>query len=49
MARPRVRVDVSISKMKSGKRRPCCFNVSACTDPDLWKNGRLLEPGDHRA
>jgi hypothetical protein len=37
---------VSISKMKSGKRRPCCFNLSACTDPDLSKNGRLLEPGD---
>ena len=42
------RVDVSISKMKSGKRRPCCFNLSACTDPDLSKNGRFLEPGDDR-
>jgi hypothetical protein len=42
------RVDVSISKMNSGKRRPCCFNLSACTDPDLSKNGRLLEPGDDR-
>jgi hypothetical protein len=42
------RVDVSISKMKSGKRRPCCFNLSACTDPDLSKNGRLLEPADGR-
>jgi hypothetical protein len=42
------RVDVSISKMKSGKRRPCCFNLSACTDPDLSKNGRLQEPGDDR-
>jgi len=40
------RVDVSISKMNSGKRRPCCFNLSACTDPDLSKNGRLIEPGD---
>ena len=40
------RVEVSISKMKSGKRRPCCFNLSACTDPDLSKNGRLLEPKD---
>jgi hypothetical protein len=40
----RRRVDVSISKMNSGKRRPCCFNLSACTDPDLSKNGRLLEP-----
>jgi Domain of unknown function (DUF1905)/Bacteriocin-protection, YdeI or OmpD-Associated len=37
------RVDVSISKMQSGKRRPCCFNLSACTDPVLSKNGRLLE------
>jgi Domain of unknown function (DUF1905)/Bacteriocin-protection, YdeI or OmpD-Associated len=37
------RVEVSISKMNSGKRRPCCFNLSACTDPDLSKNGRLLE------
>jgi hypothetical protein len=44
----RRRVDVSISKMKSGKRRPCCFNLSACTDPDLSKNGRLLEPGQDR-
>src|SRR6266702_7841188 len=39
------RVEVSISKMKSGKRRPCCFNLAACTDPYLSKNGRLLEPG----
>ena len=31
-----------------GARRPCCFNLSACTDPDLSKNGRLLEPGDDR-
>ena len=42
------RVEVSISKMNSGKRRPCCFNLSACTDPDLSKNGRLLELGDDR-
>jgi len=44
----RRRVDVSISKMKSEKRRPCCFNLAACTDPDLSKNGRLFEPGDDR-
>ena len=37
------RVEVSISKMKSGKRRPCCFNLAACTDPKLSKNGRLIE------
>jgi Domain of unknown function (DUF1905)/Bacteriocin-protection, YdeI or OmpD-Associated len=38
------RIDVSISKMNSGKRRPCCFDLSACTDPYLSKNGRLLDP-----
>src|SRR6266853_2834255 len=38
------RVEVSISKMKSGKRRPCCFNLAACTDPNLSKNGRLIAP-----
>jgi hypothetical protein len=38
------RVAVSISKMKSGKRRPCCFNLAACTDPNLSKNGRLIQP-----
>jgi hypothetical protein len=42
------RVDVSISKMESGKRRPCCFNLAACTDPDLSKNGRLIGVGDDR-
>jgi hypothetical protein len=38
------RVEVTISKMKSGKRRPCCFNLAGCTDPDLARNGRLVEP-----
>jgi hypothetical protein len=38
------RVEVSISKLRSGKRRPCCFNLAACTDPDLAKNSRLIEP-----
>ncbi len=38
------RVEVSISKMNSGKRRPCCFDLSSCTDPELSKNGRLLDP-----
>ena len=38
------RVEVSISKMNSGKRRPCCFDLAACTDPNLSRNGRLLEP-----
>jgi hypothetical protein len=42
------RVEVSISKMDSGKRRPCCFDLSACTDPDLSRSGKLLEPEDER-
>jgi Domain of unknown function (DUF1905)/Bacteriocin-protection, YdeI or OmpD-Associated len=35
------RVEVTISKMNSGKRRPCCFDLSACTDPAVSKNGKL--------
>jgi hypothetical protein len=37
------RVQVGISKLQSGQRRPCCFDLAACTDPDLSKNGRLVE------
>lgn len=37
------RVEVTISKMKSGKRRPCCFDLAACTDPELSKSGKLVE------
>ena len=40
----RRRVEVSISKMDSGKRRPCCFNLAACTNPDVSRNGKLIEP-----
>jgi hypothetical protein len=35
------RVEVSISKLSSGKRRPCCFNLAACTDSELSKSGKL--------
>jgi len=38
------RVEVSVSKMSSGKRRPCCFDLSACTDPNLSAAGRLRQP-----
>jgi hypothetical protein len=37
------RVEVTISKIASGKRRPCCFDLSACTDPTVAKNGKLLQ------
>lgn len=40
----RRRVEVTISKMESGKRRPCCFDLSSCTDPNLSKSGRLAKP-----
>ena len=36
------RVDVGISKMRDGKRRPCCFDLSACTDPELARSGKLM-------
>ncbi|MBX3184609.1 MAG: DUF1905 domain-containing protein [Polyangiaceae bacterium] len=35
------RVEVSISKLSQGKRRPCCFNLASCTDPELAKSGKL--------
>jgi Bacteriocin-protection, YdeI or OmpD-Associated/Domain of unknown function (DUF1905) len=37
------RINVGISKLRSGKRRPCCFDLAACTDPDLSKNGTLTD------
>lgn len=37
------RIKVSVDKLSRGSRRPCCFNLSACTDPWLSKNGRLRE------
>jgi hypothetical protein len=38
------RVEVSISKLDGGKRRPCCFDLASCTDPDLARSGKLREP-----
>ncbi|MFT4088300.1 MAG: YdeI/OmpD-associated family protein [Gordonia sp. (in: high G+C Gram-positive bacteria)] len=38
------RVDVAVDKMRNGKRRPCCFDLSSCTDPELAKNAKLIEP-----
>jgi hypothetical protein len=35
------RVEVSISKLRNGMRRPCCFDLSSCTDPELSKSGKL--------
>lgn len=38
-----VRIEKTISKLNGTHRRPCCFNLAACTDPDLAKNGHLIE------
>lgn len=38
------RIEVAISKLKSGERRPCCWNRNLCTEPSVSKNGVLLEP-----
>lgn len=37
------RVEVSISKLRDGKRRPCCFDLSSCTDPELSRSGKLID------
>ncbi len=38
------RVEVSVSKLDGGKRRPCCFDLASCTDPGLAKSGKLRDP-----
>ncbi len=40
----KIRIEKTFSKLKSGKRSPCCFNRSACTEPSVSHNGVLLEP-----
>jgi len=39
----RRRIEVACSKLKGGERRPCCFNRNQCTEPEVSKNGVLLE------
>lgn len=36
------RIEVACSKLKKGTRRPCCFNRSMCTEPDISHNGVLV-------
>jgi hypothetical protein len=38
------RIQIALSKLKAGARRPCCFNRNLCTEPEVSKNGVLLEP-----
>lgn len=37
-------IEVALSKLKQGTRRPCCFNRSMCTDFSVAKNGVLQLP-----
>ena len=37
-----IRVEKTISKLNGEHRRPCCFNLTACTDPILSKSGKLV-------
>jgi len=39
-----IRIEKTISKLNGKHRRPCCFNLAACTDPGLSKSGRLVIP-----
>jgi len=39
-----VRIEKTVSKLNGKHRRPCCFNLAACTDPELSKSSRLAEP-----
>jgi hypothetical protein len=38
------RIEVALSKLKAGERRPCCFNRGLCTEPEVSKNGVLIDP-----
>jgi hypothetical protein len=38
-----IRIEKTLSKLRSGKRAACCFNRSQCTDPEMSRNGVLLE------
>jgi len=39
-----IRIEKTLSKLRSGKRAACCFNRSQCSDPSMSRNGVLLEP-----
>lgn len=37
-------IEVALSKLNHGERRPCCFNRNLCSEPHVSKNWILLEP-----
>ena len=40
------RIEVAMSKMKAGERRPCCWNRMLCTEPAVSKSGVLFIPDE---
>ncbi|HTK03459.1 MAG TPA: YdeI/OmpD-associated family protein [Alphaproteobacteria bacterium] len=38
------RIEIAFSKLKKGDKRPCCFNRTMCTVPEVSKNGVLTSP-----
>lgn len=38
------RIEVALSKLNAGMRRPCCFNRNICSEPYVSHNWILLEP-----
>lgn len=39
----KIRIEKTFGKFKSGIRRPCCFNRTECSVPDVSHKGVLLE------
>jgi hypothetical protein len=37
------RIDVACSKLQHGDKRPCCFDATRCSIPEVSKSGVLLE------
>jgi len=37
-------IEVALSKLNKGMRRPCCFNRNLCSEPYVSHNWKLLEP-----
>jgi hypothetical protein len=37
-------IEVALSKLNKGMRRPCCFNRNLCSEPYVSHNWRLLDP-----
>lgn len=37
-----VRIEKTVSKLEGKHRRPCCFNLASCTDPELSRSARLV-------